>query len=45
MNRARRGFIKVLFSMVTGGAAVNCSSCGGVDETIFLAWRIVDVWT
>ncbi|MBN1342167.1 MAG: hypothetical protein JXQ73_05785 [Phycisphaerae bacterium] len=48
MNRLRRRLIKVLMAAVTGGIATAPSSCGGagdgVGETLFLAFRIVDVW-
>ena len=48
MSRVRQKLIKVLTAAVTGGIATTPSSCGSVDgsvgETIFLAFRIVDVW-
>ncbi len=47
MSSVRRKLVKTLLAFATGGVGANQygSGGGGVDETLFYVWRIVDVWT
>jgi len=48
MVRVRRELIKLATLLATGGVVAGSSGCGddrgGIEETLFLVSRIIDIW-